>query len=80
MKNDISGSLDNFFKAVLMWVWGQQDPTAILSQAQFAVKHVWERENSSVSRNSKGKAIALMSDWMLFSTMLCDYEGKQDKE
>lgn len=55
MKNDISGSLDNFFKAVLMRVQGhsQQDPTAILSWAQFAVKHMWERENSCVSRNSK---------------------------
>lgn len=28
---------------------------------------------------ANGKATALMSDWMLFS-MLCDYEGKQDKE
>lgn len=29
---------------------------------------------------ANGKAIALISDWMLFSTMLCDYEGKHDKE
>lgn len=25
---------------------------------------------------ANGKATALMSDWRLFSTMLCDYEGK----
>lgn len=56
-EKDIFGSVDNFFKAMLIRVWGhsQQDPPAILSWAQFAVKHMEKGKFICLRKQQMGK-------------------------